>query len=218
MPLNDSAPQHKYNIVCQYGGKRIPLSTAEHLNYPSDYLWGWPEYNEAIDGQLDTTGSIGPLINDDFTRTDSSLEAWRDGKTGHTFLCQIEDIYAGEELSLSYGKDFWLGPFLQLSADARKQYIWKYSISPDELALLGLLPNGMPIAPILRNTNRPEALEPRHETITIPDTLLCRPWAVEVGNLRLFGSTLAEDRVTSSSTATLPLMISVPPSDELLYA
>ena len=186
MPLNDFAPQHKYNIVCQYGGKRIPLSTAEHPNYPSDYLWGWPEHDEAIDGQLDTTGSIGPLINDDFTRPDSSLEAWRDGKTGRTFLCQIEDISAGEELSLSYGKDFWLGHFLQLSAEAREQCIWKYSISPDELALLGLLPNGMPIAPILRNTRRPAALEPCQDIITIPADLLRRPWAVEVGNLRLW--------------------------------
>eukprot|EP01042_Synura_sphagnicola_P000410 gene410-432_t len=180
------ADLEQYNIVCQYGGKRIPLYTAEHPNYPSDYLWGWPEYDEAIDGQLDTTGSIGPLINDDFTRTDSSLEAWRDEKTGRTFLCQIEDIYAGEELSLSYGKDFWLGHFLQLSAEARKQCIWKYSISPAELALFGLLSTGMATEPIHHNITRPEVLDPRHKTITIPATLLCRPWAVEVGNLRLW--------------------------------
>ena len=78
MPLNDFAPQHKYNIVCQYGGKRISLSTAEHPNYPSDYLWGWPEYDEAIDGQLDTTGSIGPSL---MTTSPEQIAHWRHGAT-----------------------------------------------------------------------------------------------------------------------------------------
>ena len=47
------------NIFCQYVGRVLPLSTAEREDYLSDYLLGWPQHGEAVDGQLDNQGSIG---------------------------------------------------------------------------------------------------------------------------------------------------------------
>ena len=91
------------NILCQYGGRTLPLEIAERDDYLSDYVIAWPDFGEAIDGQLDNSDSIGHLFNDDFYRDGGSLDAFRDPKTGKTFLCIMEDIPYGSEPSFAYG-------------------------------------------------------------------------------------------------------------------
>eukprot|EP01039_Chlorochromonas_danica_P011699 gene11699-13133_t len=134
------------NIFCQYVGRVLPLSTAEREDYLSDYLLGWPLHGEAVDGQLDNQGSIGHLINDDFTRDGGSLEAHRDSRTGKSYLCITEDINPGDEPSFPYGIDFWTAHLMQLPSPSRKACIQKYRILPHTLTALGLDPDGLALA------------------------------------------------------------------------
>eukprot|EP01042_Synura_sphagnicola_P005274 gene5274-biopygen5613 len=131
------------NIFCQYVGRILPLTTAEREDYCSNYLLGWPQHEEAVDGQLDNNGSIGHLINDDFTRDGGSLEAHRDSRTGKSYLCITEDINPGDEPSFPYGIDFWTAHLMQLPSTSRRSCIQKYRIPLRTLTALGLDPNGL---------------------------------------------------------------------------
>ena len=134
------------NIFCQYVGRVLPLTTAERGDYRSDYLLGWPQHGEAVDGQLENKGSIGHLINDDFTRDGGSLEAHRDSRTGKSYLCLTEDLNPGDEPSFPYGIDFWTAHLMQLPSLSRRSCIQKYRIPLRTLTALGLDPNGFETA------------------------------------------------------------------------
>ena len=134
------------NIFCQYVGRVLPLTTAEREDYRSDYLLGWPQHGEAVDGQLENKGSIGHLINDDFTRDGGSLEAHRDSRTGKSYLCLTEDLNPGDEPSFPYGIDFWTAHLMQLPSLSRRSCIQKYRIPLRTLTALGLDPNGFETA------------------------------------------------------------------------
>jgi len=74
LPFGIRGTSWKDNILCQYGGRRLPLAFIEHQDYHTDYAIGWPRFNEGIDGQLDSADSIGHFINDDFSRDGGSLQ------------------------------------------------------------------------------------------------------------------------------------------------
>ena len=158
------------NILCQYGGRSLPLEIAERDDYLSDYVIAWPEFGEAIDGQLDNTDSIGHLFNDDFYRDGGSLDAFRDPKTGKTFLCIMEDIPYGSEPSFAYGPEFWSLKLSLLSADARRACVRKYRLSDVTLASPGLTAHGHePPDPLPRKLDQ-TTLDHWYETSPAPDT------------------------------------------------
>ena len=125
------------NIFCQYVGRIIPMELAENPAYLSDYILGWPCEGEAIDGQLDNNGSVGHLINDDFSRDGGSLDAIRDPKTGNSYLYLTEDVQIGDEPCFAYGSDFWQPKLRLLPPTARKACIGKYNFSSTALLALG---------------------------------------------------------------------------------
>ena len=143
------------NIFCQYVGRIIPMELAENPAYLSDYILGWPREGEAIDGQLDNDGSIGHLINDDFSRDGGSLEAIRDPKTGNSYLYLTEDIPIGDEPCFAYGSDFWESKLRLLTPTVRKACVRKYNFSLTALLALGLNALGEDMT----HLNAPEQLE-----------------------------------------------------------
>ena len=151
LPFGSRGTSWKDNILCQYGGRRLPLAFIEHQDYHTDYAIGWPRFNEGIDGQLDSADSIGHFINDDFSRDGGSLQPHRDPTTKKTYLCLVEDIPYGDEPSFAYGADFWHDKLLQLLPQSRLACIRKYKFAPDHLLSLGLGPDGHPM------TTQPDA-------------------------------------------------------------
>ena len=195
------------NIFCQYVGRVLPLSTAEREDYLSDYLLGWPQHGEAVDGQLDNQGSIGHLINDDFTRDGGSLEAHRDSRTGKSYLCITEDINPGDEPSFPYGIDFWTAHLMQLPSPSRKACIQKYRIPPLTLTALGLDPDGLAMA-----DNKLSAPAPESSKVLLRQTSLAnwriRPACTQPGSRQADRTPLAPTitcELSPNGTAVTPV-------------
>ena len=114
------------------------MDLAENPAYLSDYILGWPHEGKASDGQLDNNGSIGHLINDDFSRDGGSLEAISDPKTEKSYLYLTEDVPTGYEPCFAYGSDIWKSKLRLLPLTVRKACIGIYNFSPTALLALGL--------------------------------------------------------------------------------
>ena len=140
------------NILCRYTGKKITYQAATADSYSSDYLVGWEEHDEAIDGAFATPPALGHLINDDFSRDGGSVEAVRDPRhPHHTFLILVEDVPRGSELSYAYGGPYWEPRLCALPQTSRSLCILKYRsyFHPARLAALGLSPTGASPTPAI---------------------------------------------------------------------